>query len=79
MYGAVFMRSIKNYIYIVLGGSLMGFSLAFFLVPSQISAGGVSGAATVLYYLFGLPVGVMVFVLNIPIFYLHLSHLTKNF
>lgn len=79
MYGAVFMRSIKNYIYIVLGGSLMGFSLAFFLVPSQISAGGVSGAATVLYYLFGLPVGVMVFVLNIPIFILALVTFDKKF
>ncbi len=48
----------------------MGFSLSFFIVPAQISAGGVSGIATVLYHLFNLPVGVMVFVLNIPIFIL---------
>ena len=48
----------------------MGFALDFFLVPSQVTAGGVSGVSTVLYYLFNLPIGLMVLVLNIPIFIL---------
>ena len=60
----------KNIFMIILGGVIMGFALVFFLVPAKIAAGGVSGVATVLYYLFRLPVGIMVFVINIPIFVL---------
>lgn len=59
---------LKNVFMIILGGAVMGFALSFFLVPAKIAAGGVSGVATVLHYLFGLPVGIMVFVINIPIF-----------
>lgn len=60
----------KNTVCIVLGGIIMGFALIFFLVPSDIAAGGISGISTVLHYLFGLPVGIMVLVLNIPVFIL---------
>lgn len=64
---------------ILLGGSIMGFGLAFFLVPTQITAGGVSGIATVLHYLFNLPVGFMVLVINIPIFILGFVNFNAKF
>lgn len=60
----------KNIVSIIFGGIIMGFALIFFLVPSDIAAGGISGVSTVLHYLFGLPVGIMVLVLNIPVFIL---------
>ena len=63
-------EKVQDILLILLGGSIMGFALDFFLVPSQVTAGGVSGVSTVLYYLFNLPIGLMVLVLNIPIFIL---------
>lgn len=70
---------LKNIILILLGGAIMGFGLEFFLVPAKIAAGGVSGIATVLYHLFNLPVGIMVFVINIPIFILGLMEFNWRF
>lgn len=71
--------SLKNVASIVLGGVIMGFALIFFLVPSSIAAGGVSGISTVLHYLLGLPVGLMVLVLNIPIFILGFVNFNSRF
>ena len=70
---------LKNILLILLGGAIMGFGLEFFLVPAKIAAGGVSGIATVLYHLFNLPVGIMVFVINIPIFILGLMEFNWRF
>jgi len=40
----------------------------WFLVPNHIAPGGLTGLATVLNYLFGLPVGITSLVLNVPLF-----------
>lgn len=69
----------QNTLSIIVGGFIMGFALIFFLVPSEIAAGGVSGVATVLYHLFNLPVGAMVLVLNIPIFILGFVNFDARF
>lgn len=63
-------EKIQDILFILLGGLLMGFSLSFLLVPSHIIAGGASGISTILNYLFNLPVGYMVLVINIPVFIL---------
>lgn len=69
--GDVIMREkIQDIFFIILGGILMGFSLSFLLVPSQIIAGGASGISTILNHLFNLPVGFMVLIINIPVFIL---------
>jgi uncharacterized membrane-anchored protein YitT (DUF2179 family) len=46
-----------------------------FLTPNKIAPGGLSGVGIVLYYLFGLPVGTTMLVLNIPLFILGIRHL----
>ncbi len=46
----------------------MAVALDGFLVPARIAPGGVSGLATVLGYFADFPVGIMIFVINIPIF-----------
>lgn len=58
----------KKIIKIIAGAAVMGFALELFLVPSQIAAGGVGGLATVVYHLTGLPVSLLIFLINIPIF-----------
>jgi uncharacterized membrane-anchored protein YitT (DUF2179 family) len=39
--------------------------LNLFLVPNKIAAGGISGIATILYHVFGFPLGVTIAVLNV--------------
>ncbi|NLY43096.1 MAG: YitT family protein [Clostridiaceae bacterium] len=65
----------QDYFYIVLGTILMAASMNMFLVPNKIVAGGISGFATVLFYLFKFPVGTTMFVLNVPLFLLGIRYL----
>ncbi|MGQ9556714.1 MAG: YitT family protein [Desulfurispora sp.] len=53
---------------VTLGVLLTAAGLDMFLIPQKIAAGGVSGIATVLYYLMHAPVGLTMLVLNIPLF-----------
>lgn len=47
--------------YVVLGSILLAFSLVAFIVPNKIATGGLTGVATILFYLNGLPVGLTIF------------------
>lgn len=60
----------KQVLFVVVGAAIYGFALSMFLVPNKIAAGGVSGIATILYHLFGLPIGTMIIAINIPLFLL---------
>ncbi|MEW8958202.1 MAG: YitT family protein [Moorella sp. (in: firmicutes)] len=57
-----------DYLGITTGTLITALGLVLFLVPNKIAAGGVSGLATVLHYVFGWPVGLTMLVLNIPLF-----------
>lgn len=56
-----------DYAVITAGTVIVAVGLGFFLVPHKIAAGGVSGLATVIYYLTGIPVGLTIFTLNVPL------------
>ncbi len=78
------MRLIKNkvildYLGITFGSALTALALTVFLIPNRIAAGGVSGLATVVYYLTNFPVGIMMLILNIPIFFLGVRVLGASF
>ena len=61
------MRNIvKDYILCILGSILAAFGTSCFLLPNQLSSGGFSGIATILYYLFDIQMGTTIIVLNIP-------------
>lgn len=53
---------------VALGVALTALSYNWFLIPNKIAAGGVSGIATVMHYLWGFPVGFTMLALNIPLF-----------
>lgn len=57
----------------------MAFATAFFLLPNELSSGGFSGVATIIYYLFNIPMGTTILVLNIPLFILSLYRIGKKF
>lgn len=52
----------------VLGAGIMAFGVASFLLPNQLSSGGISGIATITYYLLKVPMGAMIMIINIPLF-----------
>ena len=52
----------------LIGVIVTGLGLNLFLIPNKIAAGGLSGIATILYYVIHTPVGITMLVLNIPLF-----------
>ncbi len=61
------------------GSFITALGLAAFLIPNKIAAGGVSGLATVLYYVFQFPVGITMFVINVPLLLLCTKELGMKF
>ena len=61
-------RTFVQTIQIIIGAALISAAVMFFLLPNQISTGGFSGIATILFYFLNIPVSLSVIVLNIPLF-----------
>lgn len=72
-------RSILNLIQIIIGTALMAAAVSFFLLPNQLSSGGFTGVATITYYLFHIPVGTMILILNIPLFIMGYIKIGREF
>ncbi len=63
-------KTISEYGFIVLGALVQGLSMRLFLVPALLVSGGISGIAQIVNHLTGWPIGLMVFIGNIPLFIL---------
>ena len=59
---------IWDYLLLTLGTLITAFAFALFLLPNDIAPGGVTGIATVLSSLTGLNVGLLSFLINLPLF-----------
>lgn len=58
---------IFDLLFYILGSFVYSFAIVCVMAPAHISPGGVSGIASVLNFLFSLPIGITAFVLNIPL------------
>lgn len=67
------------YLLITLGAIIFGLSISLFMVPYHIAPGGVSGVAIILNHLTGLPTGLIMAVLEIPIFFAGFKYLGAQF
>lgn len=67
-----------EYIYIIVGAFLMAISTALFLLPNQLSTGGISGISTILYYLLNYPVGLTMLIINVPLFIISMVKVNKR-
>ncbi len=67
-----------EYIYIIIGAFLMAVSTALFLLPNQLSTGGISGISTILYYLCNYPVGLTMLLINVPLFVIAMVKVNKR-
>ena len=67
-----------EYSFIIIGCALMAAGTSFFLLPSQLSSGRFAGISTIIYYLFHLPLGTTMLILNIPLFILAIIRVGKE-
>ena len=65
-------------IYIIVGCALMAAGTSLFLLPNQLSSGGFAGISTIIYYLFNLPLGTTMLILNIPLIILTIIRVGKE-
>lgn len=70
---------IAQFMQIAIGTALVAVSTSLFLLPNQLSSGGFSGIATIVYYLLEIPLGTTILVLNIPLFVISLIKNGKHF
>ena len=59
----------KRYFFMILGCFSYSLSLQMFLIPNKIVGGGVSGAASLINIMTGLPAGLFIVLINLPILF----------
>lgn len=68
-------KIVQDYAFILVGALVQAFSMRLFLVPGQLVSGGISGAAQIITHFVNFPIGVMVFLGNVPLFVVGWRHL----
>ncbi|AET68870.1 hypothetical protein Desor_3372 [Desulfosporosinus orientis DSM 765] len=70
---------IKYFLGIVLGSTIVSISINTLIIPNDIADGGITGIAIILHYLFNWPVSWAVLLLNLPLFFLGMRIVGRNF
>ncbi|UPM55403.1 YitT family protein [Gottfriedia acidiceleris] len=73
------MKILQRTIAMLVGALLVATGLEIFLVPNDVIDGGITGISIMFSHLTGLPLGVFLFVLNLPFFYLGYKQIGKTF
>ena len=72
-------KNAGRYLLITLGCLISTCSINLFLVQHQLLSGGISGIAIIFYYLVGLPIGVQILAMNLPLLYLAYKMFGKKY
>lgn len=74
-------KAIRDYFFIAIGSAIMAIGIGIFLVNARVVPGGVSGLSMAVYYLTGgtFPIGVTIWLLNIPLFIWGVKELGPQF
>ena len=72
-------QELKSHIIITVAVALSALGWCGFLIPNQMLGGGVSGLSTIIYWLTGIPAGVMIFVLNAILIIISFKSLGRRF
>lgn len=73
------MKISRDIIYIALGIIITAAAYAFFIVPSKLIPGGISGISIILHHLFKTPFGAVMLAINIPLLVLAVKLFGKVF
>ncbi|HWQ41481.1 MAG TPA: YitT family protein [Desulfosporosinus sp.] len=74
-----FQNNLKRIIFLIIGSALAGVGLEIFLIPNNVIDGGIVGISIMAGYLTKWPVGMFIFVLNIPFFIFGYNQIGKSF
>jgi uncharacterized membrane-anchored protein YitT (DUF2179 family) len=69
----------KRIFFIIFGAVLMGVGIEEFLVPNKILDGGIVGISIILSHITGFRLGLFIFILNIPFFFIGYKQIGKTF
>lgn len=69
----------KHFFGIIIGSTVVSVSINTLIIPNEIADGGVTGIAILLHYLFNWPVSWAVLFLNLPLFFLGLRMVGRDF
>ncbi|WP_309091295.1 YitT family protein [Domibacillus sp.] len=72
-------RLLKRTLFIFIGAILMAIGIEIFLVPNSIMDGGIVGVSIILSSITGIKIGLFLFLLNIPFFFLGYKQIGKTF
>lgn len=74
-------KTFRDYFFITIGAIMMSLGIGVFLVDARVVPGGVSGLSMAVHYLSGnvLPVGLMVWIFNIPLYIWGIRELGPRF
>ena len=74
-----FRKYLFKYLFLFIGSILAAIGLEIFLIPNNIVDGGIVGISIMLSYLSKFPLGLFIFLLNIPFLMLGYNHIGKTF
>ena len=74
-----FKQILKEILETILGALIMAAGVSLFLLPNQLSSGGIAGVATIFYYLLNIPMGTVIIAINIPLFLFSMYKVGKMF
>ena len=69
----------KRIFMIIIGAIFMAMGIELFLVPNHLLDGGIVGISIILSHLTGLQIGLFIFLLNIPFFFIGYKQIGKTF
>lgn len=70
---------LKKYIFIFIGASSLALGVVLFLIPNHIVAGGTPGISILINYFTGIPAGMLMFLINIPLVLMSMRYISKEF
>ncbi|MCZ8519718.1 MULTISPECIES: YitT family protein [Paenibacillus] len=73
------LKKVLRGIAVILGGFITAYGLEAVLIPNNVSDGGVTGLSIVGFELTGLPLGLLIAILNIPFIFLGYKQIGKSF
>ncbi|MEH7461876.1 YitT family protein [Bacillus thuringiensis] len=73
------LKIVLRVVMIIIGAFITAYGLESILIPNNVSDGGVTGLSIVSSKLFGLPLGLLIAVINIPFVWLGYKQIGRNF
>lgn len=70
---------IRRSILVIMGAVLAGYALEAVLIPNAVIDGGITGLSIMGNHLFQIPLGILLFILNLPFVYLGYKQIGKTF